>query len=260
MKLTKINCMAIALILMGASYSYALQDTISDNISTQVLLDSSAITGNFDVSGLFSQNSDKQVVIDSATVSFSLTDDGDLKYMTTTYSPAISGDRYYNGRYYMFQSSSQSGFIVTNTYLRTEYRQYMDAPEIVTIDMNNQSTTANTSYFSNSSTGSNILDGSEGYVTVYKYYHNETVIQSGYNGNASAQMTLDTDSIQYLMVNQAIEFTLSCGTNQDILFNSATMDIEYHLEDIPEPVAVPEPHTVMLLLSGIAMLVKKLRG
>ncbi len=253
----------VSIILASTHASYALQDTVSDNFSTQVLVDSVGITGSFDLSYLFSQN----VVIDSATVSFSFTDDGDLAYSYSNKTPTVSGD-YYNGNYYLFMGESTQGYYKITTFMRSEDQYWEDVQETVTMAINTQSTAVSTTnYFSNSTSQGTVFEGqvqvgqTDGDTQYFnQYYCNSNLNESGYNGDASAQIVLDADAIAYLMANQGIDFTLTCGSGEDILFNSASMDIEYHIEETPEPVAVPEPHTVMLLLSGIAMLVKKLRG
>ncbi|MEW6536889.1 MAG: hypothetical protein AB1454_14860 [Candidatus Auribacterota bacterium] len=259
MKLFSASLLTATVVIFLNQHIYAMQEIVNDDISTRVTVGSSTVSGYFDISHLFSEN----IVIDSASVSFSFSDDSDLIYDHSIKTPSYSS-HYYNGDYYSYSGyySYVDVYGYTNyvdVYGRTENRYFTDVQESVNIVLDSQSASVSTTYYSNSNTFTgddfvmyDVIDTAKYW---YRYEYGGTNYLSGYKGDASAQIDLDAASLLYLTANQGISFDLSCGAGEDIYFNSASMTVEYHIEEI----AVPEPHSIILLVSGIAMLIRRLR-
>ncbi|RJP58261.1 MAG: hypothetical protein C4541_08425 [Candidatus Auribacter fodinae] len=259
MKLFSASLLTATVVIFLNQHIYAMQEIVNDDISTRVTVGSSTVSGYFDISHLFSEN----IVIDSASVSFSFSDDSDLIYDHSIKTPSYSS-YYYSGNYYSYSgySSYTDGYGYTNyvdIYGRTENRYYTNVQESVNIVLDSQSASASTTSYSNSSTFSGddglfidqVIDNTRYWK---RYEYSGTNYMSGYNGDAFAQIDLDAASLLYLTVNQGISFDLSCGAGEDIYFNSASMTLEYHIEEI----VVPEPHSIILLASGIALLIRRI--
>ena len=248
--------LSIAVIVFISNCLYATQVSFDDNITGQVLVASTAVTGSFDLSSLFDQN----IVIDSVIVSFAFQDDGDATLTNVIKTPHYSA-KSYNGNYYELFSTYEYNSVQIYSYTRYERSYYQDERDVVSISMNTLSASAYTNYFSTTGNfGSRIYEGNEDLssetLTYYNYYYHSLASNyEGYRGAASAQISFNPATIDYLMEHQGIDFTLTASDGMDMLFNSATMDIEYHIEASP----VPEPQSILLFLSSMTLLAKKFR-
>jgi len=152
MKLFSASLLTATVVIFLNQHIYAMQEIVNDDISTRVTVGSSTVSGYFDISHLFSEN----IVIDSASVSFSFSDDSDLIYDHSIKTPSYSS-YYYSGNYYSYSgySSYTDGYGYTNyvdIYGRTENRYYTNVQESVNIVLDSQSASASTTSYSNSST------------------------------------------------------------------------------------------------------------
>ncbi|MCB1195551.1 hypothetical protein KDK77_05145 [bacterium] len=232
----------------------ALNYFAEDDIPSQILVEDTNVMGTFDLTALFFEN----VVIDSAVATFLFFDDGDLAYDHQTYIPASSAYYYaVTGKYY-----DNPTIIGSTMYLyRIENTYHEDIQETVNVALNVQNgSVATTNYFTNNYSNGVHIEGveyaGEDQDIQYTYYYRyDFIYNSGYDGNAELQINLDQASIEYIMNNHMIGFTLNANLGEDILFNSGELDIIYHVEEI----LVPELSSLLLLGLGLVGIRKRMK-
>lgn len=262
----KLKLLTLAVSMAVSVNAHAITYSVN-SIGIGSFLDSATYTGTFDLSSVLPTSSSYQ--INSATLSFSFTDNADSQVTTSI----LTGSSVTS---YSLVDSYYSGYSYVYNYYRNADATYQNntggASETanISIGTGNQffgsnGNTAQNVYIGSSNTSGLVFDtsnGQNGYEYYYScgnytcsgyqpgftnmYYTNQTTTNNNFNTdatgsfNVSGDLTSFTDAYLELQATKALTFQIMMSGNATLTGATLTVDV----------LAVPEPDIYAMLLAG----------